>query len=242
MMRDMTKVKERYTHVLDTMFVEYGFCEYFDGYGDNPENALDDWKRYGAFEDNHDEWWIANGCSRIVLGDGYNDYVIKFQVPGCEIKYCEAEVKTYEDAVAAGYGDKFAWCAKLMDYVCGEFIVPIYVYEYAECSYDEVSDKSYEYHYNAFCEQEGIDPNDEESRDRWSEEDNCDYNSQEGMIEFAVSLWGLLGNEGRRFREFLRDHHVNDLHAGNWGYRDDDLVLTDYSGFGDIDERSCRFC
>jgi hypothetical protein len=241
-MRDMTFVKERYSRILDKVFVDLEFYEHFDGCGDNPEYALEDWNKYAQFEEVcGDECWLANGCSRIVIGDGYNDYVIKFQVPGCDIPYCADEVKIYEDAVRAGYGDKFAWCAKLMDYVCGKYTVPIYVYEYAECGYDEVSDKSYEYHYNAFCEQEGINPDDEESRDRWSEEDNCEYNSQEGMIEFAISLWGLLGNEGKRFRKFLYDHHVNDLHPGNWGYRGTELVLTDYSGYGEIDDRSCRF-
>ena len=241
MMRDMTKVKERYTRILDKVFVDLEFYEHFDGCGDNPEYALEDWNKYAQFEDVcGDECWIANGCSRIVIGDGYNDYVIKFQVPGCEIEYCEDEVKIYEDAVAAGYGDKFAWCAKLMDYVCGEYTVPIYVYEYAECSYDEVSDKSYDYHYKQFCEDNNLTPHTKEADELWDDED-CAYNSQEGMIEFAVALWGLVGEADEAFRKFLRDHHVNDLHAGNWGYRDTVLVLTDYSGFGDLDERSCRY-
>ena len=237
MMRDMTWVKERYTRMLDTMFEEYGFSEHFDGCGDNPEYALEDWKGYGAFEDDHDGWRIANGCSRIVLSDGYDDYVIKFQVPGCEIPYCADEVKIYEDAVRAGYCDKFVWCAKLMDYVCGDYTVPIYVYEYAECSYDEVSDKSYDYHYKQFCKDNNLAPHTEEADELWDEED-CEYNSEAGMVEFAVALWGLVGEADEAFRKFLRDHHVNDLHAGNWGYRGTELVLTDYSGYGEIEERS----
>jgi hypothetical protein len=28
------------------------------------------------------------------------------------------------------------------------------------------------------------------------------------------------------------------MHAGNWGYRDNDLVMTDYAGYGELDERS----
>ena len=29
----------------------------------------------------------------------------------------------------------------------------------------------------------------------------------------------------------LRENDINDLHAGNVGYRGDDLVLVDYSGY-----------
>ena len=57
------------------------------------------------------------------------------------------------------------------------------------------------------------------------------------FTEMFSPMWEL-----RQFVEFLDEHHVNDLHCGNWGYDDNRLVLTDYAGFGEFKDRSDLKC
>lgn len=239
MAHDIKMLKERFTEYLNAMFHEYGFASsYMEGY--DCEEVYCNWEGDCEMAD-HYGTWFATGCTRFVMGDDEHDYVIKFQKENDAIDYGEFEVNTYNRAVAAGYGEKFAWCAKLMDYHYDDeeycIDIPIYVMECIDCNYEVVSDDSYNYHYTAFCEQENLDPSSDEARDEWSNTDG-DYSSTEAMIEFAFNVWhaSLLFREG--FIKFLREEQVNDLHCGNWGYRGDTLVLTDYAGYGDPDNRS----
>lgn len=239
MTHNIEMLKERFTEYLNAMFCKYDFAKsYVDAY--DCEDMYYDWKKDGEMSDNYGTWF-ATGCTRFVMGDEDHDYVIKFQKENDKVNYGEFEVNTYNRAVAAGYGDKFAWCAKLMDYHYEDdeynIDIPIYVMECVECNYSTISEESYNYHYGSFCEQKGIDPDAEGSR---SDYYNCDgdYCSTEAMLEFAFNLWGasLLFKKG--FVKFLRQEQINDLHCGNWGYRGDMLILTDYAGYGDPEERS----
>ena len=239
MTHDIKMLQDRFAEYLNAMFYQFRFGpEYMECY--DCEEMYSNWKYDGDMSD-HYGTWCATGCTRFVLGDEYRDYIIKFQKQGDEVDYGALEVKTYERAVAAGFDDKFAWTAKLMDYHyitddC-DIVIPIYVMEYVDCNYEMVSDDSYNYHYTAFCEQENLDPNSDEARDEWYSTDG-DYSSTEAMIEFAFNVWhaSLLFKEG--FIKFLREERINDLHCGNWGYRGDTLVLTDYAGYGIPESRS----
>ena len=236
---------DRYTKYLDKMCKELDFYQPFYSAYDT-EDVYGGWKK--SYEMEEDGCWFANGCTRFVMGDDYCDYVIKFQRNFDEIDYGAIECSIYRDAVAAGYGDKFVWCDHLMDYqVPGEENeeIKVYVYKYAQCSYDMISDDSYDYHFRSYCEQEGLDMNSDDARDEWYNRDG-DYTSTRAMLEFAENFWNMAREDLIAFVDFLSEHHVNDLHCGNWGYDDNMLVLTDYAGYGEFSERSdiknvCRY-
>lgn len=237
----MDSVRERFTNYLDKMFNEFGFGAVAEEGYNNAEDALWQWDRQDDMADHYGLWFDC-GATRIVIGDEYDDYIIKFQTDHSGVDYGSIEAWVYADAKEQGFESKFALCEKLLDYVYfaedgTKFIYPIYVYERVYCNYDTISDDSYGYHYNSFCEQEDIDPSLDESRDRYYNEDG-NYSGSAAMMEFAFNFWheGLAFEE--KFMKFLREHHVNDMHAGNWGYRDNDLVMTDYAGYGELDERS----
>lgn len=230
-------VIDRYTQYLDKMCKELSFYKvFYEAY--DVEDAVAGWKQSYVMED--DGCWFASGCTRFVMGDDYCDYVIKFQRNFDEIDYGIIEYNIYRDAVAAGYGDKFVWCDHLMDYkVPNEEneIIKVYVYKYAQCSYDMISDDSYDYHFRSYCEQEGLDADSDDAREEYHTRDG-DYTSTRAMLEFAENFWHMTRDELTAFVYFLSEHHVNDLHCGNWGYDDNLLVLTDYAGYGEFCERS----
>jgi hypothetical protein len=227
-------VIDRYTKYLDKMCNELGFYEiFYEAY--DVEDAVACWEKSYEMED--DGCWFANGCTRFVMGDDDCDYVIKFQRPCDVIDYGAIECDVYKNAVAAGYADKFVWCDHLMAYEYEGDIINVYVYKYAQCSYDMISDDSYDYHYHAFCAQEGLELDTDDSRDEWYRRDG-DYTSTRAMLEFAGNFWHMNKEQMTEFVNFLSDNHVNDLHCGNWGYDDNMLVLTDYAGYGEFCERS----
>lgn len=239
-MHDINEIRERFTTYLDAMFNKYNFADaYMDAY--DCESMYGNWDECYDMEENYGTWF-ATGCTRFIVGDENYDYIIKLQKLEEEIDYCSFETNTYKRAEDLGFADKFAWTDKLMDYTfnfCGRDItIPIYVMECVECNYAMVSDDSYAFHYNSFCEREGLDPSREESRSVYYRRDG-NYCSTEAMLEFAFATWSssLTFKEG--FIRFLRNERINDLHCGNWGYRNGGiLVLTDYAGYGTPESRS----
>ena len=234
-------IVDRYTKYLDKMCKELNFYRSFYSAYDT-EDVYGSWDKSYKMED--DDCWFASGCTRFVMGDGYCDYVIKFQRNFDTIDYGEIEYNIYQDAIAAGYGDKFIWCDHLMDYkVPNEEneIIKVYVYKYAQCSYDMISDDSYDYHFRSYCEQEGLDADSDDAREEWYDRDG-DYTSTRAMLEFAGNFWHMDSEQMSKFIDFLSEHHVNDLHCGNWGYDDNLLVLTDYAGYGRFSDRTDIKC
>ena len=64
------------------------------------------------------------------------------------------------------------------------------------------------------------------------------------MMEWVYSVWGMdyYNPADNGFCHFMRSMYINDIHAGNWGWRDNKIVLVDYSGFGDnFDNRSINY-
>lgn len=236
------EIAERYTKYLNKMFYELDFFRpFYEAY--DMDDVYGAWKRSDEMEDNN--CWFANGCTRFIIGDDNCDYIIKIQRPFDNIDYGEIECGIYQDAVAAGYADRFVWCEHLMDYEYdgaeGCETIKVYVYKYAQCSYEMISDDSYDYHYRSYCDQEGLDYDNDDSREEWYNRDG-DYTSTRAMLEFAENFWHITRDELKQFVAFLDEHHVNDLHCGNWGYDDNRLVLTDYAGFGEFNERSDLKC
>ena len=248
MIHNIERVREQYRGLLDKM-VEHGFakvvCEAYCA-----DDVHYEWSRQ-CDSDILDELdiWMSCGATRCCFGfNNDTEYVVKFQIDKDECDYCAREAQISRRAEQYGFGDYFAKCEPLFDYTFTydnkNKKVEVYVMEWCCCDYDTVSDNSYNYHYTKFCEDNNLDASSDDSRDLFSDEEerraSDDENSESniGMIEYAKSTWGIIDEKFLHdLIEFMRDWEINDLHAGNWGYKGDKLVMVDYGGYGDVAER-----
>lgn len=252
MIHNIERVREQYRGLLDKM-VERGFakavCEACCS-----EDIPWEWGRnYNGDIFDELDIWMSCGATRCCFGfNNDTEYVAKFQLDGEECDYCAREAQISRRAEQYGFGDFFAKSEHLLDYTLKHDkttkTISVYVMEWCCCSYDTVSDNSYNYHYAKFCEDNNLDASSDDSRDLFSDEEerraSDDENSESnfGMIEYAKSTWGIIDEKFLHdFIEFMRDWEINDLHAGNWGYKGDKLVMVDYGGYGDIEERNLYY-
>lgn len=174
----------------------------------------------------------AAGMTRVVLIDDDMPFVLKicFGLESTKTDFNQVEVDVYDEAKKRGVANHFAWIAKLIDK--SEYGCDIYVCEKCDMEEDALEERSYSVAYEHFLLDEDLDDN-EESRDKF--EDHND--SGDNMRQLACEVWGE--DEFCRVESVLEDivhdkyHAANlDIHSGNWGYRDEELVLTDYAGYG----------
>ena len=242
MAHNMVELRERFHNLLDTLCDKYHLGAYVNG--DTCAEDLDcTWEDYNDAAD-HLGIWTASGCTKFVIGDDNCDYIIKFCPCNEGYDYCAREVEIYEEAVRAGYADKFAWCAKLFDYDFNGYTnLDVYVMEWCQCSYDMIDDEMDDYHFTKYCTSHNIDKKADGAYDEYNSKARYSSDYDERMMEWAYSVWGLDYNapvapETDTIAKFMRRMFINDIHAGNWGWCNNKLVLTDYSGYGDCE--TCR--
>ena len=232
-MHNIEELRERFHHLLDVLCDKYNLGQYIDG---RCSEDLDcEWKEYNDAAA-HYGIWTGSGVTKFVIGDDNCDYIIKFSPNEPDFDYCGREVEVYEEAVRAGYADKFAWCAKLFDYEFNDwYTIPVYVMEWCQCSYDMIDDEMDDYHFTKYCTSHNIDKKADDAYDKYDSEDRYNHNHDERVMEWAYSVWGLdyHNPEHYDFCRFMRDMSINDIHSGNWGWCNNRLVLVDYSGYGD---------
>lgn len=235
MQHNIAELKERFYSLLMQLDRDYNLSDNFYDCDEDAEEFDYKWEgREDACDDLH--IWTATGATKFVIGTDDCDYIIKFQLFD-SFDYCAREVETYNAAKARGLEDKFAWCVKLFDFTFScrgdEKTVPVYAMEWCQCGYDMISDDSCEYRYRKYISSHAL-ADCQESRDKfYSSEDY--YSGRQEILEWACDVWGTpYGEAGSAaILNFLREMRVNDLHAGNWGWCDNRLVLTDYSGYGE---------
>ena len=238
MVHNIELLRNRFKSLLNDLCEDYHLGEYIDG---RCSEDLDcEWEGYNDAAD-HLGIWTASGATKFVIGDDNCDYIIKFCPDGCDYDYCAREVEVYEEAVRAGYADKFAWCAHLFDYDFNEsFCLPVYVMEWCQCGYNMIDDEMDDYHFTKYCASHNIDKEADGAYDEYSSKARYGGDYDEKMMEWAFSVWGLdyHNPEHYAFCNFMKEMFINDIHAGNWGWCNNKLVLTDYSGYGEDEE--CR--
>jgi hypothetical protein len=243
MEHNIEALKVRFKQLLDFLRDECNFAHYLEE-EESPEDIYCEWKEFDNAA-NHYGIWVGTGATKFVIGDDDHDYVIKIQPPAISsFDYCGREVEVYNEAVAAGYADKFAWTAKLFDYDFSDCVcLPIYVMEWCQCSYDMIDDEMDDWHYTRFCSSNGITKGEDDAYERYTDSrDNCDESYSERMLEWAFDCWGGEYSPSSDFVIFMRNMFINDIHAGNWGWCNNRLVLVDYSGYGEnYDERSINY-
>ena len=180
--------------------------------------ALDDEKsKYGLYHWYRDaglkDFGIsyADGATKAVFIDSELDWVIKVSLRDTTRNYCAREYENYCLAEEAGLDYYFAAC----DFLAEIDGIAFYAQEYVECD-DGVDSTIYE-SLRASYEDEGSEYNDE---DLW-----CEAQEIDGYDRIMV----LYGN--RKLAKFIDEHHINDLHCGNFGIAGDHYVMIDYSGY-----------
>lgn len=193
--------------------------------------------RSGRSKDWHNFYWenqasicnmgieLYSGATKGVIADEDCCYVIKLPFLNDRdgepaFDYCRAEWRNFLKAREQGLEEHFAWIEKVVDYLG----YPVYVMEYIEVDEERNSSEAYKYITSKWEE-----TNDEDELEY--RENRC-FTDEDSMLELAYHEWG---SDCRRMEAFLFDNLINDLHAGNVGWRDGELVLCDYSGYGAVE-------
>lgn len=231
MVHNIKELRDRFYRLVETLDTKYSMSKYITK-GYCPDDLYSEWDEFD-YAAEHYGVWCGTGATKFVIGDESNDYVIKFQ-PQCvdEYDYCAKEENVFLKAKSRGLDKHFAWTAYLFDYTfeySGVVVtLPIYVMEWCQCSYNYIDYEADEFNYQTFIAEEGLEDCDN-SRNKYY--NNCKYRKscEERMFIWAESMWGNLDT----LKDFLRSVCVNDLHAGNWGWCNNKIVLVDYSGYGE---------
>ena len=112
--------------------------------------------------------YLADGMSRVAVWRDGADYVIKMPLSAEFNPYCEKECEIYSDAVAAGVDEYFAWCECAIDPDDNDG-VGVYVMEYLCCDEEGISDDSMEHEYQSYCEENDVDPDDDDVRESFDD-------------------------------------------------------------------------
>lgn len=158
--------------------------------------------------------YAAFGETKVAIWDEDYKYVIKLPFlnrkdGSMAFDYCKAEWRNFLKAKEIGIDNHFAEMARVGWYLG----YPIYVMEYIDIDEERTSSTVYDYMYGD------------------SEEDCCDpCDSEESILDYCSSIW----DNYDQIADFLDRNLINDLHAGNVGWRGEELVMCDYSGYGMI--------
>ena len=233
-----TSVKDRLTNLVYRL-AEVGFFTILRESGcANAGDVLSDFQRTDGYDFLAEEGVQFNaGCSKIVIYDDHCDYVLKVATDTLD-DYCGTEAKIYADAVKLGVDSCFAQCTKLMTYAEGHREWDIYMMEFCECGYDMVAEKTDNFQYRSYLAKTGKPDTRETEEEFYEKYDTSDGQCTSGMIAYAIDCWRLPLAKLEVLLKLLAEYRVNDLHCGNWGYIDGQLVLVDYSGYGEFAERA----
>lgn len=164
---------------------------------------------------NHDNIVDYEGATRIVLCDEDKGFVIKLAISNEDQCYNENEAYVYSCARAKGLDSYFAG----LIYAGNIENLGVYVGEYVHCDESEISGSTSEYLYQRDIECGYI----SEDEYNWY----CGEDSDE-VLEWAEYEWG---EDFSLVYSILHNCGIGDLHSGNWGYKDGQLVVVDYAGF-----------
>jgi hypothetical protein len=189
--------------------VEYGLTENLAQYG---EHGTESWFA------NNDlgvmGFWASGGATKACIGHrDLVDWVIKVGYKDqVACNYAALEYANYCLAEEAGLAFYFPKMVYL-----GEFAgVPFYLQQMAECYEDQVASDWYERLRDSYEENE----EEYDDNDLWNEIDSMDDDDRVYLTFHDNELV-----------EFLREHHINDLHEGNFGYIGSRMVIVDFSGW-----------
>ena len=170
---------------------------------------------------------IFFGQTRAVIVDEAEDrFVLKIQYRGYDkADYCASEAWAYQKVCDQNLEQFFAAIAFI-----GKFKnLPLYVMEKCDVDEDKNSSLSEKHYYNEWRASNNLTDSEAAMEQFYDEVDESEYQDTEGMLDFAAAEWGY--KDAQRVRVLWELYQINDCHVGNWGWRDGELVITDYAGF-----------
>lgn len=205
-MRSLTKTELVLAQNICERFEEIGMFDSENGY-DEPEEYYDNVDCY-------------TGATRMCfITDELPGWVIKVNFKGIKFDYCKREAENYADALSKGLEGYFASTYKVYECADGRVVT---VQEEVVVDEEAITDSWYEYM------RSHLDPEDYDSEEQMNDDvwdaiyDMDDYDRVEAIF----------GGD-RKLHDFLYEHHINDLHDGNWGTSDySGLVILDFAGYG----------
>lgn len=174
-------------------------------------------------------FYVDDGACRVVVIDAvHQDFVIKFGWNKKDKKYCEREEEVYEAAEEKGLGQYFAWT----HYICDYQNRAVYAMEYLDCDEEDISDKSSDYCWKLYCEDNNVDTDEDDwdIRDEFWDSYNDASDQTYGVVRYISSM--ISAKDAIALDQFIWDNDINDLHDGNFGYRNKEIVICDYAGYG----------
>lgn len=158
-------------------------------------------------------YWAADGMTKLCIGKSdLHDWVIKVAFNGYE-RYSANEYEVYRAAEEAGFSHYFPETI----YLCERAGKIFYLQKEALCQEESITSDWYE-RLREIYEEKKLEYDED---DLYEKVDNLE-DEERVMLSFNdLAFWN-----------FLKQHHVNDLHEGNFGYIDGHLVIIDFGGYG----------
>lgn len=164
------------------------------------------------------------------------DYDVVFKFPNAPVKhdysidYCLVEARNYRAAVKSHLDKYFAWCDKLFDVYTPNGYYPIYVMEKVDCDEQSINEELMDWFNSNYTEPDS-EATDEE---KFEYEDTLQEFSDGSSI--AVDLWfeSIFPDDYMRLIQFFSHNLIDDIHSGNLGYRNGEIVIIDYCGYSTL--------
>lgn len=215
--------KTQLTELVDNLF-NHGFkealcCKYKDGWG--RQNMKDYWLSENFEFLNSIDCDLDSGVTRVVVIPENLSWVLKFNFISevLTVDYNKLEATHFEVAAEEGLDEFFA----ATYYFTSVDGVDVYIQEKVKVDEDAISDSFYNFTLENLYS--GDDENDERIQEMaWT--DSNDLTNEEricAMVGDSPKINALLN--------FIEYNDINDLHSGNWGYRDGEPVMIDYAGY-----------
>lgn len=184
------------------------------------------------------ELWDAHGATKGVVGCGRWDFVIKLPFKE-DIDYCAIEVANYNASKEYDCSHMMAWTIRL-DRIYG---MPIYAQEYVECNEEDVQDSVSKKAYEQWIDEGKPCDEDTIKEEGYNMDDEADAQEYFYEYEYDSCAWEEWDGVGTLFEDDYTEKEMRalnnwidnvgccDLHSGNVGYKDDVIVLVDFSGY-----------
>lgn len=182
---------------------------------DNVEYDQDDFKM--SLFDNQLFTFYFGATRGVLVPQGPADFVMKFDFDGLESNYCAYEAEVYGEAEERGLEKYFA---KIKPF-CNIGNTWVYIQDYV--AYDDGRN----------CDVDLYDEKNRTTLDKINTKMGKTPGIEELPEEWCLAFVKKYGeNELDKLFKFLEEKGINDLHAMNVGYTEDDSpVIFDYSGF-----------
>lgn len=197
--------------IIDTIFRDFEWLEYTEESCDIERNL------YEFVGYNNDYRYDAGATKVCIFSEYFSDYVVKISTT--KFDYCEREYINYKAAKEEKLEKYFPWT----DYLCNINGYKLFIQEKVY-SGEDAEDETYRTLSNYV----------DRSFD-WDEEDD-EYSREDAIRDVVCDLSDkdrvkIIFND-EELSYFLRDYVINDIHEGNIGYRGNDPVILDFSGYG----------